>query len=256
MKQLERGGPPDTSSKPDSPPVIRKPMESDEPRPRSTEGGTPWPIPDPPEGKTAGSRFYRRCGKRLFDLIVTVPAVLLLLPVFAVLAILIRLDSPGPVIYASQRVGKGGRLFRFFKFRSMVSGADRYLDHLRQYNEVDGPVFKMANDPRITRMGRFLRRSSLDELPQLFNVLWGDMSLVGPRPPILEEVVQYAPWQRARLSVKPGITCLWQISGRSRLGFDEWMRLDLEYVQNRSFWLDSKILLRTIPAVLSRKGAY
>jgi lipopolysaccharide/colanic/teichoic acid biosynthesis glycosyltransferase len=215
----------------------------------------PWPIPDPPAGAAVATFYFRR-GKRLVDLMLTVPAVLLLLPLFAVLALLIRLDSKGAALYASQRVGKGGRLFRFYKFRSMVAGAERFRDHLQKFNEVDGPVFKMSDDPRITRVGRFLRRSSLDELPQLFNVIKGDMTLVGPRPPILEEVVQYAPWQRGRLSVKPGITCLWQISGRSRLGFEEWMRLDLQYIQNISLGLDLKILLRTIPAVLTGEGAY
>lgn len=254
-KQLEKTDPA-ASPKTKPPPPVDEPARPPGERTTAEGGFIPWPIPDPPEGKTAGSRFYRRYGKRIFDLAVTIPGFLILLPIFILLSVLIRIDSAGSVLYASQRVGKGGRLFRFFKFRSMVSGADRYLDHLRQYNEVDGPVFKMADDPRITRMGRFLRRSSLDELPQLINVLTGDMSLVGPRPPIMEEVGEYAPWQRARLSVRPGITCLWQISGRSRLGFDEWMKLDLEYIENTSFWLDLKILLRTIPAVLSREGAY
>jgi lipopolysaccharide/colanic/teichoic acid biosynthesis glycosyltransferase len=144
----------------------------------------------------------------------------------------------------------------FYKFRSMVDGAHESRNFLLHLNEVQGPVFKIADDPRITRVGRYLRRTSIDELPQLVNVLRGDMSLVGPRPPIPEEVEKYEPWQRRRLSVKPGITCLWQISGRSRLGFEEWMRLDIVYIQSCSFLLDMKILLRTIPAVLSRDGAY
>jgi lipopolysaccharide/colanic/teichoic acid biosynthesis glycosyltransferase len=138
----------------------------------------------------------------------------------------------------------------------MVDGADRHRHTLAHLNETDGPVFMIASDPRVTRVGRLLRVTSVDEIPQLWNVLRGDMSLVGPRPPIAEEVMQYEPWQLRRLDVLPGITCLWQISGRSRIGFQEWMRLDLEYIKHRSFWLDMKILIRTIPAVLSREGAY
>jgi lipopolysaccharide/colanic/teichoic acid biosynthesis glycosyltransferase len=144
----------------------------------------------------------------------------------------------------------------FYKLRSMVDGAHESRKYMLHLNEVDGPIFKISNDPRVTRVGRFLRRSSIDEVPQLWNVLKGDMSLVGPRPPIPEEVEKYEPWQRRRLDVKPGITCLWQISGRSKLGFDEWMRLDIQYIRHRSFLLDIKILLRTLPAVLSRDGAY
>ena len=138
----------------------------------------------------------------------------------------------------------------------MVADAHEVRNFLLHLNEVDGPVFKLSNDPRVTQVGKFLRRTSIDELPQLINVLRGEMTLVGPRPPIPEEVEKYEPWQRHRLDVTPGITCLWQISGRSRLGFNEWMRLDLQYIQNRSFLLDMKIILRTVPAVLSRDGAY
>jgi lipopolysaccharide/colanic/teichoic acid biosynthesis glycosyltransferase len=144
----------------------------------------------------------------------------------------------------------------FYKLRSMVKDADRTRQHIEHMNECDGPVFKIERDPRITRIGRILRSTSLDELPQFYNVLVGDMSLVGPRPPIPEEVAQYEPWQLRRLDVRPGITCLWQISGRSRIGFQEWMRLDLEYIRHQSLSLDLKILVRTLPAVLSREGAY
>ena len=168
----------------------------------------------------------------------------------------IKINTPGPILYRSRRVGEGGRVFSFLKFRSMVRNAEMLRDELVHLNEVDGPVFKIARDPRITRVGAFLRRSSLDELPQLWNVWRGDMSLVGPRPPIPEEVLHYQPWQMRRLSVRPGLTCLWQVSGRSRVGFDEWMRMDLEYIDRRSFRLDLSILLRTVPAVLSGKGAY
>jgi len=200
--------------------------------------------------------LYLRFGKRLLDVVGASIGLLLASPVLLAAAIAIRLESRGPVIYRSMRVGKGARPFPFFKLRSMVDGADRHRHALAHLNETDGPVFKIASDPRVTRVGRLLRVTSVDEIPQLWNVIRGEMSLVGPRPPIAEEVMQYEPWQLRRLDVLPGITCLWQISGRSRIGFQEWMRLDLEYIKHRSFWLDLKILIRTIPAVLSREGAY
>jgi len=200
--------------------------------------------------------LYLRAGKRLFDLVGATVALVLSAPVLLLAALLIKLESRGPVFYKSTRIGRGGRPFTFYKLRSMVNGADRHRHHLTHLNETDGPVFKMCNDPRITRVGRFLRTTSIDEIPQFFHVLGGSMSLVGPRPPIPEEVAQYEPWQMRRLDVRPGLTCLWQISGRSRIGFQEWMRLDLEYIKHQSVMLDLKILLRTIPAVLSREGAY
>ncbi len=199
---------------------------------------------------------YLRGGKRMLDLFGAACALVLLAPVVAVLALIVRLTSRGPVFYRSTRIGRGGRPFTFYKLRSMVKDADLKRRHLSHLNEADGPVFKIARDPRITPIGRFMRSTSLDEVPQFWNVLKGDMSLVGPRPPIPEEVAQYEPWQLRRLDMRPGLTCLWQISGRSRIGFQEWMRLDLEYIRHRSFRLDLKILLRTIPAVLSREGAY
>jgi lipopolysaccharide/colanic/teichoic acid biosynthesis glycosyltransferase len=202
------------------------------------------------------SGVYLRVGKRLFDIVGALVALVLSSPLLALAALLIKLESRGPVVYKSVRIGRGARPFTFFKLRSMVNGADRHRHTLSHLNETDGPVFKMARDPRVTRIGRLLRISSVDEIPQLWNVLRGEMSLVGPRPPIAEEVAQYEPWQLRRLDVLPGITCLWQISGRSRIGFQEWMRLDLEYIKHRSLWLDLKILVRTIPAVLSREGAY
>ena len=200
--------------------------------------------------------MYVRGGKRLLDVMGSLVALVLTAPVLAFLALLIKLESPGPVLYRSTRIGRNGRPFTFFKLRSMVNGADRHRHHLTHLNEADGPVFKISNDPRVTRIGRLLRTTSLDEIPQFLNVLNGEMSLVGPRPPIPEEVAQYEPWQMRRLGVRPGITCLWQISGRSRIGFQEWMRLDLEYIKHQSLALDLKILLRTVPAVLSREGAY
>ena len=200
--------------------------------------------------------FYLRFGKRLIDMTGAALALTLHMPLLVLAAIAIKLESRGPVFYRSTRIGKNGRPFTFLKLRSMVDGADRRRHHVVHLNEADGPVFKIANDPRVTRVGRFLRVTSIDEIPQFMNVLRGEMSLVGPRPPLPAEVAQYEPWQLHRLDVLPGITCLWQISGRSRIGFQEWMRLDLEYIKHRSLRLDLKILLRTIPAVLSRDGAY
>ena len=199
---------------------------------------------------------YLRAGKRIVDVTAAIVGLVLFSPVIAVLALIVRVTSRGPVFYRSTRIGRGGRPFTFYKLRSMVKDADLKRQHMSHLNEADGPVFKIARDPRITPIGRFMRSTSLDEFPQFWNVLKGDMSLVGPRPPSPEEVAQYEPWQLRRLDVRPGLTCLWQISGRSRIGFQEWMRLDLEYIRHRSLKLDLKILLRTIPAVLSREGAY
>jgi exopolysaccharide biosynthesis polyprenyl glycosylphosphotransferase len=235
--------------------------------PRSMNGhaahATGWPLHAVPlssgaravELRTADT-FYLRAGKRAFDVIGAAFALIVTVPLMAVMAVLVRLESPGPILYRSQRIGRGGRVFTFYKLRSMVDGAHAKRGDLAHLNECDGPVFKISNDPRVTRIGRWLRRTSIDEIPQFINVLKGEMSLVGPRPPIPEEVARYEPWQLRRLSVRPGLTCLWQISGRSRIGFEEWMRLDLQYIRNLSLWMDLKILLRTIPAVLSRDGAY
>jgi lipopolysaccharide/colanic/teichoic acid biosynthesis glycosyltransferase len=200
--------------------------------------------------------FYERHGKRLFDVIGAGILLLLTAPILLLAMLAIKLDTPGPVLFRSTRCGKGGRPFFFYKLRSMYNGSHSQRNALMHLNEMDGPVFKLAHDPRITRVGRILRRTSVDELPQLWNVLRGDMSLIGPRPPIPEEVAQYSGFEARRLSVKPGLTCLWQVSGRSTLGFDEWMRLDIQYIRQRSFPLDLKILLQTIPAVLSCRGAY
>jgi lipopolysaccharide/colanic/teichoic acid biosynthesis glycosyltransferase len=178
------------------------------------------------------------------------------LPLSLAIIIAIKLDSPGPALFVQERVGRYGHHFRFYKFRSMYVDAERRLSELQMHNEVDGPVFKMRKDPRISKVGAFLRRSSLDELPQLINVLKGEMSLVGPRPPLPREVEQYRPSDKIRLSVKPGLTCLWQIRGRSTLGFDTWMEYDREYISNVSLWVDVSILVRTVWAVLSTRGAY
>ena len=196
--------------------------------------------------------------KRVMDIVVSGVLLLLLAPVFALIALLIKLTSlDGPVLYPWRVLGVNKKPFLSYKFRTMVPNADALKPDFLARNEMMGPVFKMRNDPRITPLGRFLRKYSLDELPQLYSVLKGDMSLVGPRPPFQEEADQYEFWQRRKLSVKPGITCLWQVNGRSQVHkFDEWARLDLQYIQSASLWLDCKILLKTIPTVLRGRGAY
>ena len=194
--------------------------------------------------------------KRAFDVVSSGVAVLLLSPAFVATAIAVKLESPGPVFFRQTRVGKNGRPFKMLKFRSMHIDAEARLESLRAQNEASGPVFKMRNDPRVTRVGRFIRRTSLDELPQFLNVLSGEMSIVGPRPPVPAEVKQYQRWQRRRLSVKPGITCTWQVSGRSNISFDQWMKLDLEYIDTWSLWKDIQICFRTVPAVLLSRGAH
>jgi exopolysaccharide biosynthesis polyprenyl glycosylphosphotransferase len=202
-----------------------------------------------------GHRGYEAF-KRVIDITVASMILLLLLPVIPLIVLLIKLDSPGPILFRQRRVGRDGKEFDFYKFRSMYLGAENVIGVLRPLSSVDGPVFKLKEDPRVTSVGRFLRRSSLDELPQLLNVLKGEMSIVGPRPNLPSEVSHYLPWQRRRLEVTPGITCFWQIAGRSHIGFQEWMRLDLEYIRKRSIATDIKIMLKTIPAVIARKGAY
>jgi len=194
--------------------------------------------------------------KRAFDVVSSAIALALFSPVLVAAAVAVKLESPGPVFFRQTRVGKNGRPFTMLKFRSMHIDAEARLDSLRALNEVSGPVFKMKNDPRVTRVGSFLRRTSLDELPQFLNVLAGEMSIVGPRPPVPAEVRQYQRWQRRRLSVKPGITCTWQVSGRSDISFDQWMELDLAYIDTWSLWQDVRICLRTVPAVLLSRGAH
>ena len=195
--------------------------------------------------------------KRSLDIIATGLGLTLLAPVFAIVALAIRLDSPGAVLFSQTRVGKNGKSFRCWKFRSMYVDAEERKAALMAENEMAGGViFKMKRDPRITRIGRFIRKASIDELPQLWNVLVGDMSLVGPRPAVPSEVSQYTPYERLRLQVKPGITCFWQVSGRSNLPFDEQVRLDIHYAEVRSFWVDISLLLKTVPAVLFARGAY
>ena len=194
--------------------------------------------------------------KRALDVFLSAAALLVLSPLLLGAAVAIRLDSPGPVLFRQRRMGVNGREFMLVKFRSMYRDAEARLESLRARNEVSGPVFKIRDDPRVTRVGRFMRRTSIDELPQFWNVLRGEMSIVGPRPPIPAEVEQYQRRHVRRLSVRPGITCTWQVSGRSTIGFDRWMELDLSYIDNWSLWQDMKILARTIPAVLSGRGAH
>ncbi len=193
--------------------------------------------------------------KRAIDIVVSASVLLLLAPVLAVIALAIKRESPGPVLFRQRRVGLNGREFDLYKFRSMHQDAEAQLAKLRALNEACGPVFKMRNDPRVTRIGHFLRRSSLDEFPQFWNVLLGEMSIVGPRPPLPSEVRQYQPWHRRRLSVRPGLTCTWQVSGRSEISFERWMELDLEYIDTWSLAGDLEICARTIPAVLGARGA-
>jgi len=194
--------------------------------------------------------------KRMLDIAVSSLLLLPLCPMLLVVAILIRLDSLGPALFAQERVGLNKRRFRMYKFRTMVVNAEKLQAQLESRNEAQGPVFKMKEDPRITRIGKFLRKTSIDELPQLINVLKGDMSLVGPRPlPVRDYVGFNEDWQRRRFSVRPGITCLWQIRGRSSISFDQWMELDMEYIDQWSLWLDMKILVKTIPAVVKGSGA-
>ncbi|MBO9370584.1 MAG: undecaprenyl-phosphate glucose phosphotransferase [Chloroflexi bacterium] len=194
--------------------------------------------------------------KRLIDVTLATMGLLLGAPLFLLIALAIRLDSPGPIIFRQTRVGLRGRHFEMYKFRSMHVGAEEQQDMLADINEADGPIFKIRDDPRLTRVGRILRRLSMDELPQLVNVLRGEMSLIGPRPPIPAEVEKYQEWHKKRLEAPPGMTGLWQVSGRSRLSFDEMVLLDIYYIENWSLWLDFKILMRTIPKVLLGEGAY
>ncbi len=194
--------------------------------------------------------------KRCFDFLFALVLLFLLFPLFLAITLAIALTSKGPILYRSERIGVGGGPFQFLKFRSMYVDADRRLTELLEQNEKDGPIFKMKRDPRVTPVGRFLRRYSLDELPQLINVLRGDMSIVGPRPPIRREVEQYDEYALQRLTVKPGITCYWQIMGRSELTFEQWMDLDHRYLQDMSFWTDLMILCRTPSAIVRGEGAY
>jgi exopolysaccharide biosynthesis polyprenyl glycosylphosphotransferase len=193
--------------------------------------------------------------KRAIDMVIAAAGLVVLSPFMLMIAALIRLSSPGPAIFRQERCGLNGRRFEFYKFRSMCKNAEDMKDRLAHLNARDGVVFKIPDDPRLTPLGRYLRKFSIDEWPQLWNVLRGDMSLVGPRPAIPSEVDQYERWQRRRLRMRPGLTCLWALSGRDNVDFETWMKLDMQYIDNWSLALDWKIMLRTIPRVLTGRGA-
>jgi len=199
---------------------------------------------------------FQAAAKRTVDIVLSLVALLVSFPLWLTIAVAIKINSRGPVFHGQERVGQHGRRFRIVKFRTMVAGAEAMLEDLKPLNEATGPLFKLRKDPRVTRVGRWLRKWSLDELPQLWNVLKGEMSLVGPRPPLPNEVASYEDWHLDRLEVPPGITGLWQVRGRSELGFDDYVRLDLFYIENWSIAYDLFILVKTLPAVFGRKGAY
>lgn len=193
--------------------------------------------------------------KRLFDIVASAAALWVLMPLLGGVALIIKFTSRGPIFFKQERVGVHGRHFNMLKFRSMVTNAEELKAKLAAQNEQTGPVFKMKNDPRVTRIGRFIRKFSIDELPQLVNVLRGDMSIVGPRPPVPQEVAKYEPWQRRRLSVRPGLTCIWQVSGRNQISFQEWMYLDMQYIDHWSLRQDFDLILKTVPVVITGRGA-
>ncbi|WP_294349313.1 sugar transferase [uncultured Clostridium sp.] len=184
--------------------------------------------------------------KRLFDVILSLMGIILLSPIFIIVIIAIKIDSKGKAFFVQERVGLKGNIFRMYKFRSMVVDAEELKKNLMTQNEMGGPMFKMKEDPRVTRVGRFIRKTSIDELPQLFNVLKGDMSLVGPRPSLPSEVKEFETWMMERLVVKPGITCYWQVSGRNNIDFIDWMKLDIKYVREKNIWIDVKLIFKTV----------
>ena len=192
--------------------------------------------------------------KELFDIVFSAFILVLTTPLMALISLLIKIEDGGPVFFKQERIGQNGRRFVCFKFRSMIPNAEKLVDSLKEKNESDGPTFKIENDPRITKIGRFLRKSSLDEFPQFYNVIKGEMSIVGPRPPLLSEVKQYEKYQLRRLSMKPGITCIWQVSGRNTVSFVEWMKMDLDYIDKWSLWLDFKIIFKTVAVVFKANG--
>lgn len=193
--------------------------------------------------------------KRFIDIFCSSLGIILLSPVFIIVGTIIKLDSKGPVIFSQKRVGKDGKEFKMYKFRSMVVNAEELKKKLMHQNEMSGPMFKMKDDPRITKIGKFIRKTSIDELPQLINVLKGEMSLVGPRPSLPKEVAQFEPWMMRRLDVKPGLTCYWQVSGRNNIDFDDWMKLDIKYVEDRSVKLDIKLIFKTFFVLFGDKNA-
>ncbi len=199
-------------------------------------------------------KFYEIC-KRGIDIIGAGSGLLLLSPVIAIVSCAVKFTSKGPIFFSQKRVGKNGQLFDMYKFRSMVVNAEELKEKLANQNEMSGPMFKIKDDPRVTKVGRFIRKTSLDELPQLWNVLKGDMSLVGPRPSLPKEVKQFEKWMYKRLTVKPGLTCYWQVSGRNNIDFEDWMKLDISYVEDRNVWIDVKLIFKTVFVLFGDKNA-
>lgn len=200
-------------------------------------------------------RVYEIC-KRTIDIIGAGLGLILLSPIIAVVACAVKFTSKGPVFFSQKRVGKNGELFEMYKFRSMVVNAEELKENLEEQNEMSGPMFKIKDDPRITKVGKFIRKTSIDELPQLWNILKGDMSLVGPRPSLPKEVEQFDNWMFKRLSVRPGLTCYWQVSGRNNIDFEDWMKLDVKYVEERNFWIDIKLIFKTVFVLFGDKNAH
>ena len=200
-------------------------------------------------------KWIYEISKRAIDIIGAGSGLLLLSPVIAIVACAVKFTSKGPVFFSQKRVGKNGELFDMYKFRSMVVNAEELKEKLAHQNEMTGPMFKMKDDPRVTKVGKFIRKTSLDELPQLWNVLKGDMSLVGPRPSLPKEVAQFEKWMYKRLSVKPGLTCFWQVSGRNNIDFEDWMKLDIKYVDERNIWIDIKLIFKTVLVLFGDKNA-
>ena len=199
-------------------------------------------------------KFYEIC-KRGIDIIGAGSGLLLLSPVIAIVSCAVKFTSKGPIFFSQKRVGKNGQLFDMYKFRSMVVNAEELKEKLANQNEMSGHMFKMKDDPRVTKVGKFIRKTSLDELPQLWNVLKGDMSLVGPRPSLPKEVKQFEKWMYKRLTVKPGLTCYWQVSGRNNIDFEDWMKLDISYVEDRNLWIDIKLIFKTVLVLFGDKNA-
>ena len=200
-------------------------------------------------------KVYEIC-KRTIDIIGAGLGLILLSPIIAVVACAVKVTSKGPVFFSQKRVGKNGELFEMYKFRSMVVNAEELKENLEEQNEMSGPMFKIKDDPRITKVGKFIRKTSIDELPQLWNVLKGDMSLVGPRPSLPKEVEQFDNWMFKRLSVRPGLTCYWQVSGRNNIDFEDWMKLDVKYVEERNLWIDIKLIFKTVFVLFGDKNAH
>lgn len=201
------------------------------------------------------NRLIYNFTKRLMDILLSLLGLIIVSPIMLIVAILIKLESTGPVIFSQKRVGLNGKEFNMLKFRSMVQNAEELKEKLKEQNEMSGPMFKMKEDPRVTKVGRFIRKTSIDELPQLINVLKGEMSLVGPRPSLPKEVAKFEPWMLERLNVKPGLTCYWQVSGRNNIDFEDWMKLDIKYVKDRNLGLDIKLIFKTFFVLFGDKNA-